>query len=214
MIRLLAAATARLEFSLVIRGLLNLLTILSLLLCVTAVVFWVRGYVAGREFIKYQRIDPRLWTLYQLGSRTGGQIDVTFERHTFTRDGLVEEYRRLKPFGSEGFSYIRLKPKDDILGSGSMFNRMGFGVHSSAPSDAGGTYGSWSVWFPHWFVIVLSGILPMVWLLRSRRQRVRIAGNCCLTCGYDLRASPDRCPECGAVRGNPGQSQTAPAPGE
>ena len=36
-------------------------------------------------------------------------------------------------------------------------------------------------------------------LRRLRRTQERSRFNRCLSCGYDLRASPKRCPECGAA---------------
>jgi len=36
-------------------------------------------------------------------------------------------------------------------------------------------------------------------LLRSRRRRLRLARKQCAECGYDMRASPEKCSECGAI---------------
>jgi hypothetical protein len=50
-----------------------------------------------------------------------------------------------------------------------------------------------------WVLAVLFAVLPAVRLpgLYLRRKR-RLAGMCTV-CGYDLRATPERCPECGAA---------------
>jgi hypothetical protein len=42
-------------------------------------------------------------------------------------------------------------------------------------------------------------ILPISQALSSVKQRRRRRRGMCPACGYDLRATPDRCPECGAV---------------
>jgi hypothetical protein len=54
---------------------------------------------------------------------------------------------------------------------------------------------------PMWFVIALFTVLPVVSAFVFARKRSRRHHNRCLACGYDLRASIDRCPECGTPIG-------------
>ncbi len=50
---------------------------------------------------------------------------------------------------------------------------------------------------PYWpFATVLALIYAFFWRRRRNIER-RLARNMCKVCGYDLRASPERCPECG-----------------
>jgi hypothetical protein len=48
-----------------------------------------------------------------------------------------------------------------------------------------------------WLLLLPTLPLPLFALARHRRRRQRETSNLCPTCGYDLRATPDRCPECG-----------------
>ena len=53
------------------------------------------------------------------------------------------------------------------------------------------------VQIPLSLLTVITGILPVVYVQRARRRR-RADTPRCRNCGYDLRATPDRCPECGS----------------
>lgn len=47
------------------------------------------------------------------------------------------------------------------------------------------------------YLVALIGVLPVRSMIRERKLRSRKQEGCCILCGYDLRATPDQCPECG-----------------
>ena len=53
---------------------------------------------------------------------------------------------------------------------------------------------------PHWLPIGLFCIPPLLAARIRLRQWQRKRNGLCLNCGYDLRGSPEGCPECGAGR--------------
>jgi hypothetical protein len=55
------------------------------------------------------------------------------------------------------------------------------------------------IFFPYWFLFLLLLIRPICAFRRWRLRNERLTRGLCLGCGYDLCATPDRCPECGAA---------------
>lgn len=66
-------------------------------------------------------------------------------------------------------------------------------------------------------ILSLPGLLPIISLatiltysvVRERRRHIAIDRGLCEHCGYDLRATPDRCPECGTETGGDNQNAGA-----
>jgi len=69
-------------------------------------------------------------------------------------------------------------------------------LHRGPPSVVG------HLQIPFWILALAFASMLMLCYLPSRRRRKRKKLGLCLKCGYDLRASKDRCPECGEEFGS------------
>ena len=145
--------------------------------------------------------------------RSGRVVDVliapnSYGEHwlvTIESGVLVAEWQQLQPLPSGGIDPTWVFFTDPLPRRWpGDWRWLGFDLyktpvrHFVVPPSAAG----FGVVVPHWFLIVV-GVWPAVrWFVVSRRRRIRRAAGSCLSCGYDLRASTGRCPECGAPIGD------------
>jgi hypothetical protein len=181
------------------RFVLNLLAVLSLLLGVAVAASWVRSY-HGQDRVIYQsdhdaRGEQRCFLLaWNCGVFEFQHYHIAGLGRTYAeRVGLHTDHAEARPYEFE------TRPGRDLA-------RLGFRllppVTQAAPPALWRHY---SVYVPHYAVVTAAGILPAARLLAlGRRKRIGRAGFC-PSCGYDLRATPGRCPECGGpvVRATP-----------
>jgi hypothetical protein len=85
-------------------------------------------------------------------------------------------------------------------------NRWGFMLQSTRidlPQRANGV--AFAV--PFWFLFLIALPIPVLQAKSLVVRTRRLNRGQCLSCGYDLRSSPRRCPECGeiGIRGRPDQ---------
>ena len=169
------------------RRLFHILSALSLLLFVAVVVLWVRSYFVGDGFVWKPADAPPYYRAYagrgvvRLG---GGQYD-------FDRPPHLDYSRDPAPTRQTGYH------------PGTLADRLDFDFHRG--SDSKGMPSSNAI-FPLWSVALTTAVLPALWIRRVRRDRTlrrRANAGQCPSCGYDLRATPERCPECGRVPAAP-----------
>ena len=158
-------------------------TALSLVLCATAAALWVASW--RRAHVVDWGGDESAATA---GAFRGGCWVGWAQWGASDRRGAGFRYRTL------GASELPRR-FDPVSGYASTRRFAGFGLGSTRSPPTSSTM----VAVPLWPFVVLSLIPPaLAW--RSRRRRLRrTRAALCLACGYDLRATPGRCPECGTA---------------
>ncbi len=70
-------------------------------------------------------------------------------------------------------------------------------------TNGSGPYNMYAETFviPYWAIVSAALVLPAIGMKSFYRRRTlcRLERGICRGCSYDLRATPDRCPECGLV---------------
>lgn len=176
----------------------------SLLVCAATVVLWVRSYrvldhvyyttPAGRSvgillwrgFIQADLIDNSLGGRgWKVGS---DRLTSRAASPDFVELNLSEEWYAdfIRPHGRLGF--MRGTDSSPL-----------FGLDASGTSAGFPDWACRFVVFPYWWLVAATTLLPLLWIVRRTRRRVSAGTFACMRCGYDLRATPDRCPECGTV---------------
>ena len=195
------------------RRLRRIFDVALLILCAAAVAFWVRS-AYHQELIGTHSVS-----VVQNGRVLEGWVGV------YSGSGGFAVGSTLRSWKAETFELVRAAPAlptkrfghFDAVRSFEDEDGLGFGmvhrVHESPPppnvARASLRQGRMPVFtfegresyvtLPYW-VVVLIGVLRVGWLAWPRRDARNVFKTrpaFCPACGYDLRATPDRCPECG-----------------
>jgi hypothetical protein len=166
-----------------IRRLWTAASVLSLLLCAAVIALWVRSY-RGCDLFYFSTSGSNGYVVANTGD-LGAVV---------TRYG--ERFLDLKPFWG-----VRRRPR---FGDGTgvfhfqwttmiapqMFCAVGGSPPNPSPPDHRILCSA-----PCWAAVLLTAFLPAA--VAAKRWHARVRPGLC-ACGYDLRASTSRCPECGS----------------
>jgi len=178
----------------VARRLFTLTSALSLLLCLAVCVLWARSY---------QLMDEVTWR------HIGGVRWARTSKAHLEVGAYVTNSAPSQPGDSFGFKYRRERanlPMNPFLYLGPDVGDMNFSWERGdfawySKSNAVTGYLDAELIVPFWGIAAVMAVTPLGWTTlwwrsRVRNRRYKSLGLCPF-CGYDLRATPSRCPECG-----------------
>ena len=205
------------------RHLFTLATALSLLLCMAVGVLWVRGS-RGIDALRARHVRaPHPYASRSLafkacshsGMLTFELLRVDVGAATLGRlpAAQLERFRARNPVGLSCEVGHRAASDPEIVGGGLVVDMFTFPVRrfsarhwvdprAAAAIGPGGRREMWTLAVPHWLPLTLLAVMPALRLIqfgKARRAARAARDGRCTVCNYDLRATPQRCPECGTA---------------
>jgi hypothetical protein len=190
----------------------NLLAIGSAILFAAVCVFWVRSRSRSDElmFMHCRYLPDKSITsdeVYLMSIQSGVELSLMHGHVPPRPVDLVRGYdvnaditggRPTVGFGSEPYdpfqAWISANRPSPILRSPIHLDI----VHRQQPKGIDDCRGI-SLTISHWLLAVLLLVMPTWRLKRFRTVRRARKRGMCAKCDYDLRATPERCPECGTL---------------
>jgi hypothetical protein len=182
---------------------------LSLLLSLCVAGMWVRSYWANEAWARWRYAKPTDETKLSRIVSERGRVEVTFLRTKYPSGVAVLEegpkettltvpgFKCTYPNGWWRFAMTVSPPPHkhwwEHVGVVAQLERgLRWGI---SPGVGSYTY----LGAPYWLLFLLTISAPALWALGWWKRRRRFREGHCRDCGYDLRETPEKCPECGAV---------------
>jgi hypothetical protein len=192
------------------RYILNTLTLLSLVLCVMTLAAWLRSFWCRDELMNARRLSE-----LSIVSDSGGIAWVRREYSPRFPAGAAEglEYRPIYGwmtslggvphghFSRFDANVVDRPTRPGVRGTERHWRFIGAGWAQFRDVGSPIVYPASvsAIVLPYWVLFLITGLPLMPRVLSWRRAGSWELAGRCTKCGYDLRATPERCPECGAV---------------
>jgi hypothetical protein len=166
------------------RHLFTFMAAVSLVLFGVGIALWARSY----SYRDYFQLRDRRHAI----SLEPGQIWIDITDRPYWGGRPYQSFEARQTFNRGHGRFFEVS--DNKLNAGASHSALGFTyVRRVQTQDA---VGFTEIAVPWWLACLFFAVTPGTWLLRRRRRRFP---GTCLKCGYDLRATPHRCPECGTT---------------
>jgi hypothetical protein len=202
----------------------NAATLISLMLCAAAVALWVRSFTHSEGVERRERginSGSLIIVSHFAGVRHGRFRAFRDVRRLHLDDPEAatirwsqKRYRQLnwdwRPLGAFRPAYYLPQGRMPVYRVGPFY------AWKDDQADSGSHTLTHEIGGPCWAVVLVLALGPVRAatraMLRRRRRRARTRKGLCPACGYDVRATPERCPECGVPSAVPDAPATCPRP--